>query len=65
MSSLMTVYARVAATYGHVDPADPGAVQRFFDTVLPTLSPEIQQAVIDELFEGTTGLPANLESSQD
>ena len=43
------VYAEVAATYGNVDPADLGAVQRWYEEDLPDLPGATIERVLDEL----------------
>jgi len=43
-----TVMALVAAQFGHVDPSDGPAVEKFFAT-LPSLDPQTQAAVVDEV----------------
>jgi DNA-binding CsgD family transcriptional regulator len=52
----MNAYATIAQIYGKVDPKDEVAVQQFFEETFPTLSPEKQQEIVDELFFKTTGL---------
>ncbi len=52
----MNAYATIAQIYGKVDPKDETAVQQFFEEKFPTLSPEKQQEIVDELFFKTTGL---------
>jgi hypothetical protein len=38
----------VAAQFGHVDPYDGAAIEKFFAT-LPSLDPQTQTAVVDEV----------------
>jgi hypothetical protein len=64
----MAAYAKVAAAHGQVDPLDADAVKHFYVAVLPTLSPDIQQAIVDDLFletVGTTGRFPDEETLQD
>lgn len=63
MSSLMDAYAKIAATYGKVNPKDPQAVQKFFEITLPKYSPKKQQQVVDELFTKTTGIDGSLAAT--
>lgn len=63
MSSLMNAYAKIAATYGKVNPKDPQAVQKFFEVTLPTYSPKKQQQVVDDLFTKTTGIDGSLAAT--
>lgn len=61
MSNVMDVFARVAAAHGNLDASGTLSVQHFFEHVAPTLSPEEQQQIFDEVFAGTTGLSARFE----
>jgi hypothetical protein len=63
MSSLMNAYAKIAATYGKVNPKDPQAVQKFFEVTLPKYSPKKQQQVVDDLFTKTTGIDGSLAAT--
>lgn len=56
-SGLMEVYAQVAAHWGQVDPNDDVGVQRFFEQVFPTLSAQLQQEVVDDVFARSLNLP--------
>lgn len=42
-----TVMGLVAAQFGHVDPSDGAAVEKFFAT-LASLDPQTQAAIVDE-----------------
>lgn len=57
MSGVMALYAQVAAKWGKVDPKDGPAVARFFENILPTLKPKIQQAIVDEIFYKSMAVP--------
>ena len=43
------LFADLAAKYGGVKPSDTAAVQRWYEEVLPTLSPEVIEELLEEL----------------
>lgn len=50
-------FSLMAEKYGGIDKTDNQAIEHFFEIVLPTFPPRIQQILVDEVFFLTTGLP--------
>lgn len=65
MSGVMAVFAQMAEKWGKVDPKDDTAVGHFFENVLPTLKPTIQQAIVDELFYKSMAVPTHAGCGQE
>lgn len=55
MPTPTSVFHRVAAKYGNIDPSDSEAVQRWFTEELPSLSPALIETILEELltYDGT------------
>jgi hypothetical protein len=57
MPTPMRIYAEIAARYG-VNAADDAAVDKFFSTHVPSLSPEEQESILSELLDRESNAPA-------
>jgi hypothetical protein len=56
----MKTIARLVRKYGGIDPPDKRAVMHFLKMVAPTLPRRTRQAMLDEFFFLTTGVPPDL-----
>ena len=51
MPASINAFARIAADYGGIDPTDSESIQNWYLEILPTLSPEQLESVLEKLLD--------------